>query len=88
MIQSINKTSLLYTCPDSAANWYNKGCALCYHVYVILHVKDPHLFVIKIEHCILVTGFYLSAHTELGNEYESINQNNQGSGTILSAVTA
>ena len=20
---------------------FNKGCAMCYHVYVIMHVKDP-----------------------------------------------
>ena len=25
----------------SAADWFNKGCAMCYHVYVIMHVKDP-----------------------------------------------
>ena len=27
--------------PATAANWFCKGCAMCYHVYVIMHVKDP-----------------------------------------------
>ena len=25
----------------SAANWFNKGHAMCYHVHVIMHAKDP-----------------------------------------------
>ena len=27
--------------PASATDWFNKGHAMCYHVYVIMHVKDP-----------------------------------------------
>ena len=27
--------------PDSAANWSKNGSALCYHMFVIMHVKDP-----------------------------------------------
>ena len=27
--------------PTSATDWFPKGCVMCYHVYVILHVKDP-----------------------------------------------
>ena len=29
------------TCSNQSANWFNKGRAMCYHVYVILRVKDP-----------------------------------------------
>ena len=25
----------------NAANWFNKGHAMCHHVYVMMHVKDP-----------------------------------------------
>ena len=25
----------------SAADWLNKGCAMCYHVYMRMQVKDP-----------------------------------------------
>ena len=25
----------------SAADWFNKGHAMCCHVYVMIHVKDP-----------------------------------------------
>ena len=25
----------------SAADWSNKDRAVCYHIYVIIHVKDP-----------------------------------------------
>ena len=27
--------------PASAADWSNKGRAMCYHIYVIMHVKIP-----------------------------------------------
>ena len=27
--------------PVSAANWFNKGHDMCYHVHVIMRVKDP-----------------------------------------------
>ena len=27
--------------PTSATDWFNKGCVMHYHVYVIIHVKDP-----------------------------------------------
>ena len=27
--------------PASAADWFNEGRSMCYHVYVIMHVKDP-----------------------------------------------
>ena len=27
--------------PAGAADWFIKGCAMCYYVCVIMHVKDP-----------------------------------------------
>ena len=27
--------------PASAVDWFIKSNAMCYHVYVIMHVKDP-----------------------------------------------
>ena len=38
--------------PASAADWFNKGFVMCYHVYVIMHVKDPELSVIRVGHCV------------------------------------
>ena len=29
----------------SAANWSIKGYTMCYHVYVIMHIKDPTYFI-------------------------------------------
>ena len=38
MIHLFQKGGILLTC---GTNWFNKGCAMCYHVYVIMHVEDP-----------------------------------------------
>ena len=27
-------------------------CVMCYHVYVIMHAKDPQLFVVRVGHCV------------------------------------
>ena len=32
---------MLLICPASANDWPNKTRAMCYHVYVMMHVKDP-----------------------------------------------
>ena len=32
---------MLSAYPTSAADWFTKGCAICYHIYVIMLVKDP-----------------------------------------------
>ena len=34
----------------SAAHWFNKGRAMCHHVYMIMHVKDPQLSAILTAH--------------------------------------
>ena len=53
-------TSELLTCPANATDWFIKGSAKCYHVYVIMHVKDPQLFVIRVGHRVLLAGSCLS----------------------------
>ena len=55
-----NSISILLTCPTSAANWFNKGRAMSYHVYVIIHVKDPDLSVVRVGHCAPLAGLCLS----------------------------
>ena len=46
-----------FLCPASAAGWFIQGCAMCYHVYVIMHVKDPYLCVIGVGHCVMLADF-------------------------------
>ena len=36
-IQSLSACHQL--APASAADWFNQGCAMCNHVYVIMHIK-------------------------------------------------
>ena len=38
------------------ANWFIKDRALCYHVYVIMHVKDHQLLVTGLGYRVLVAG--------------------------------
>ena len=33
--------SMLLTCLTSVINWLIKGRTICYHIYVIMHVKGP-----------------------------------------------
>ena len=37
--------------PTSADDWFNKGRSMCYHFYVIMHVKDPWLSVVRVGYC-------------------------------------
>ena len=34
-------TACRQVAPTIAADWFNKGHAICYHVYVTMHVNDP-----------------------------------------------
>ena len=38
----------------------HKGRSMCYHVYVITHVKDPELSVVRLGHRVKLAGFCLS----------------------------
>ena len=55
--------NLLFVChrlaPASAADWFNKGIIMRYHVYVIMLVIDSQLAVIRVGHCVLFAGFSL-----------------------------
>ena len=49
--------------PASAADWFNKGRAMCSHVCVIMHVKDPELFVVRVGRCVSLAGRCLSLYS-------------------------
>ena len=36
-----------------AADWFIKCPAMCYHIYVMMHVKDPQLSVVRVGHCVI-----------------------------------
>ena len=57
-----HSTAVLTTYPVSASGWFKimEGCAMCYDVYVIMHVKDLKLPVVRRGHCVLLEGFCLS----------------------------
>ena len=65
--------------PASAAYWFNKGHAMCYHVYVIMHVNDPWISVGKIGHGVLSAGLRLSLYSlhVLNRDVNMIQLNNQ-----------
>ena len=49
--------------PASAIDWLIKGHAMCYHVYVIIHVKDPRPSVLRVGHFVPLAGFCLSLYS-------------------------
>ena len=38
----LKKIKKLLTCPASAADWFIKGSAMCYHVYMKMHGKHSY----------------------------------------------
>ena len=48
--------------PAIVTDWYTKDSTMCYHAYVIMHVKDAKLFVIRLGHHVLVVGFFLTLY--------------------------
>ena len=57
-----NSTNMLLTCHTSAADWFDKGRAMCNHVYVIMHVIDPSLPIVRVGHRVPLVGFCLSLY--------------------------
>ena len=53
---------LLNQSPGSDADGFKKGSAMCYHVYVTMHVKDPLLSVVRVGNCVPLAGFSLSLY--------------------------
>ena len=43
----------------SAVDWFIKGRVMCYYVYVVTHVKDPQLSIIRMWHCVPLARFCL-----------------------------
>ena len=58
-----NSLACHYLAPASATDWFMKGRVMCYHVYVIMHVKDPELSVVRVGHCVPLAGFGLSLYS-------------------------
>ena len=58
-----NSIRMLVNCPTSVADQFDKGCAMCYHVCVIMHVKVPQLSVVKACHRVPLAGFCLSLYS-------------------------
>ena len=57
-----NSIGMFLPCPACASNWFIRGHAMCYHVCVITHVKDPQLSVVKVGHGKPLAGFCLSLY--------------------------
>ena len=49
--------------PASTTNWFNKGRAMCYHVYVVMHVKLPQLSGERVGHRVPLACFNLSLYS-------------------------
>ena len=50
-------------CLTGYSNWFTKGRVMCFHLHVIMHVKDPRLSVIRVGHCIPLAVFCLSLYS-------------------------
>ena len=48
---------MLSNFPGNDTNWFTKGLALCCHIYVIMHVKDPQLSFAGEGHRVPLAGF-------------------------------
>ena len=55
-----HSTGMLSGNPVNATDWRNKGHAMCYHVNVIMHAKDPLLSVVKVRHCVIAESLCLN----------------------------
>ena len=63
-IHLFQKGGILSECDElvsiSADDWFTKGCSMCYHICVIIRVKDPWLSVVRVGHRFLLADFCLS----------------------------
>ena len=58
-----NSTSILSTCPTSAADWFIKYCAMCCHAYVTMQVKNSQLSVVRAGHRVPLSSFCLPLYS-------------------------
>ena len=65
-IRLFQKGGILSECyqllPVSADDWFNKVLPMYYHVYVIMHVKDLQLSVVRVGHRVPLPGLCLSLY--------------------------
>ena len=70
---------LLLTRSHQCRRLVKKRPSMCYHVCIIMHVKDPWLSVVRVGHCVPLAGFCLSLYdlhalNRDANMIQSINQ--------------
>ena len=67
LIRLFKKGGILSACyqpvPASTDDWFTKGHSMCYHFYVLMHVKDPWLSVVRVGHRVPLAGFSLSLYS-------------------------
>ena len=61
-------THLLSEC-HRLADWFVKDGAMCYHVYVIMHVKDLSPSVVRVGFCVLVTRYIIHLIEVIGEKF-------------------
>ena len=66
--------------PSQMSNWWRRairGHLMCYHVYVIMHIKDHKLLsLVRSGHCVVAAGFCLSLYRlQLINIFLFVNLN-------------
>ena len=54
-----HSTGVLSTRPTSVADWFIEGSAMCYHVCVILHIKDSLLSVPLADFCLYLYSLHV-----------------------------
>ena len=57
-----NSITVLLTRSHQCRRLVKKKPSMCYYVCVIMHVKDPQLSVVRVGHCVPLTGFCLSLY--------------------------
>ena len=58
-----NATNMLSTSPHQCQRLVHQRLSMCYHVYVIMQVKDPYLSVVTVRHCAPLADFRLSLYS-------------------------
>ena len=79
--------SMLSTCPHQCRRQVHQSPSICYHVCVIMHVKDPWLSVERVRHHVPLAGFCLSLYSlhVLNRDLYMIQTNKNRCITIINA---
>ena len=54
---------MLSTCLHQCRQLVHQRPSMCHYVYVMMHVKDPQLSVVRVGHCVPLAGFCLSLYS-------------------------